>query len=51
MRRLRRWVTGVGLLLVMLLGSSLGVDLRRPALKLPGTGRLGMAEAPRAGGE
>ncbi|WP_353960392.1 DUF3750 domain-containing protein [Halomonas maura] len=36
---------------VMLLGLSLGVDLRRPALKLPGFGRLGMAAGPGAGGE
>ncbi|UWQ22308.1 DUF3750 domain-containing protein [Jannaschia sp. W003] len=30
-----------------LLGQTLGVDLRRPALKLPGVGRVGMAEVPR----
>ena len=36
---------------VLVLGLSLGVDLRRPALKLPGIGRLGMAAAPGGGGE
>jgi hypothetical protein len=25
------------------LGTALGVDIRRPALKLPGLGRIGMA--------
>ena len=34
------WVDGVE---VSLLGSVAGIDLRRPALKLPGLGRIGMA--------
>ena len=34
-----------------LLGLSLGIDPRRPALKLPGIGRLGMAPAVKGRGE
>jgi hypothetical protein len=37
------WIEGVEL---NVLGLVAGVDLRRPALKLPGFGRLGMASAP-----
>ncbi len=35
------WVEGIE---VNILGSVVGFDLRRPAIKLPGLGRLGMAE-------
>ncbi|MEA2857446.1 MAG: hypothetical protein QOH98_1767, partial [Methylobacteriaceae bacterium] len=34
------WVEGVQ---VNLLGAVVGLDLRRPAIELPGLGRLGMA--------
>ena len=34
------WVEGLEF---HVLGTTLGVDIRRPALKLPGIGRLGMA--------
>lgn len=37
------WVDGIE---VNILGAVMGVDLRRPALKLPGIGRLGMAAVP-----
>jgi len=36
------WVDGVEL---SILGTALGLDLRRPALKLPGVGRIGMPAA------
>ena len=34
---------GVALLLVNVLGAVAGFDIRRPAIKLPGLGRLGVA--------
>jgi len=37
------WVEGLE---INVLGLVAGVDFRRPALKLPGWGRLGMAAAP-----
>jgi len=40
------WLEGIE---VVVLGSVVGVDLRRPALKLPGLGRLGMSHAPASG--
>jgi hypothetical protein len=38
------WREGIEL---NILGGVIGVDLRRPALKLPGLGRLGMSSGPR----
>ena len=38
------WVEGVE---VSILGAVAGVDMRRPALKLPGLGRIGMASVPK----
>lgn len=37
------WVEGLE---VNLLGAVVGFDVRRPALKLPGLGRLGVAAGP-----
>jgi len=39
------WVEGIE---ANILGAVIGVDLRRPALKLPGVGRIGMAPVPTA---
>lgn len=38
------WVYGIEL---NILGAVIGVDVRRPAIKLPGVGRLGMAAGER----
>jgi hypothetical protein len=40
------WIEGIEF---NVLGLVAGVDLRRPALKLPGFGRIGMANAPTLG--
>jgi hypothetical protein len=40
------WIDGIQ---VNLLGAVVGLDLRRPAIELPGLGRLGLSAQPRAG--